>query len=98
MSSIDEQDEADVNENGVLKHKAPSGNSPIAKRMHIDTVSEQEERQDQEQDVDVGLLDLTEEERMVSETDVGIAAYVNESLVPISGGIIKHRYVLSTRA
>lgn len=95
MSTADEQGEADMEVNGALKRKAPSGTSPSAKRVLLDVEMKQEERQDQDQGKDADVeLDLVSEERMVSEADVGIAAYVNESLIPINGGIIKHRYVL----
>lgn len=66
------------------KHEAPTGNSPALKRVHL--------APETHSGLDGGDSG-DEKSKIVSEADVGITAYVNETLVPISGGIIKQRCV-----
>lgn len=96
MSTV--KDEA-VEQSGPEKRELSPESSPPAKRVHlvggvkpewqISGVMREDEEMIGEEEV--------EEEKVVTEADVGISAYVNESLVAIKGGIIKHRRVCRCR-
>jgi hypothetical protein len=91
MSSLDQQGLQDgimEDRDGTTKREAPSGNSPVLKRAHLESESVLPASS---KEAEGANAEEEGEEKIVSETDVGIAAYVNESLIPITGGIIKQR-------
>lgn len=88
MSSQEQQEDREEEQNISLKHGAPSGNSPILKKIHLD--DDDDEVKPESAEV-MHAKGPDTKGKIVSEADVGIVAYVNESLVPVSGGIIKQR-------
>lgn len=72
----------------ILQHSPPDDVSPIAKRQHVDTTSERQNGVHVEGEAAMSGREASTE---TSEANVGIVAYVNESLRPIKGGTIKQR-------
>lgn len=85
MSSVEEGTTPTA---GPSKRRLSSGSYPPTKRVQMEAKEESSDKKEAE-----GVI-TDEEEKMVTEADVGISAYVNDSLIPISGGIIKHRCVI----
>jgi hypothetical protein len=75
------------------KRKASTERSPPAKRVHLDESLESTKQEIDVEEEAEEMNGVEGEVKVVTEADVGISAYVNDSLIPIKGGIIKHRCV-----